>query len=134
MEFSLPPEIAEGSSLRGNEYGWQISTFPEALYRAKSQGFACLGGQFQFRLPDGIYEMYWLNADSTKRNKGEAWRDYSGRSCSEVLKEFNDLVSRVDFAKEAENLQLDTVVVKNLVFVANFVTELEFCRTLGSAR
>jgi hypothetical protein len=128
MDFLLPADIARGASLRGNEYGWQVSAFPEALANAKSQGFACLGGQFQFRVSDGIYEMYWLSADSTDRRAGEAWPDYSRRSCSEVLIKFEALASKTDFAKEATNWRLDASAAQTLVFVAHFVTESEFAQ------
>ena len=64
----LPPDISQGASLRGNEYGWSISSFPNALANAEAHGYACLGGQFQFRLDDGgTCEMYWLDADSKER-------------------------------------------------------------------
>jgi len=48
----LPPDISRGATLRGNEYGWNIPSFPEALASAETLGYACLGGQFQFRLDD----------------------------------------------------------------------------------
>lgn len=127
MDFILPPDISQGAMLRGNEYGWIVSSFPAALARAEAEGYACLGGQFQFRLDDGTTcEMYWLNADSNERVPGETWADYSHRSCSEVLSKFQHLVSTTDFEKEGSNwpsVQLDPV--KTLVFVASFVTEAE---------
>jgi len=128
MGEQLPPNVKRGASLKGNEYGWQVSAFPEALTHAKSQGFGCLGGQFQFRLVDGTYEMYWLSADSTNRRDGEKWSEYSQRSCSEVLSKFEDLVARTDFAKEAASWRLDTSALESLVFVAYFVTESEFAQ------
>jgi hypothetical protein len=67
-KFTLPTEIAQGATVRGNEYGWTLDAFPPALARAQALGHACLGGQFQFRLDDGTYEMYWLNADSNDRH------------------------------------------------------------------
>jgi len=123
MNFLLPPDVARRASLRGNEYGWPISVFPEALIAAKSHGLACLGGQFQFRLSESIYEMYWLNADSTDRSDGETWGDYSERSCTEVLEKFNEVVSKADFAKEAARWRLNTSAIGSLVFVAYFETE-----------
>jgi hypothetical protein len=86
---ALPPEILQGATLSGKEYGWSISSFPDALARAETDGYACLGGQFQFCLDDGgTCEMYWLAADSEKRTNWESWAAYSHRSCSEVLKQF----------------------------------------------
>ena len=68
MANALPPDITQGATLRGNEYGWIVSTFPSAVAKAEVRGYACLGGQFQFRLEDGsTCEMYWLEADSAER-------------------------------------------------------------------
>jgi hypothetical protein len=53
MDDVLPPDVLQGAALRGNEYGWSVSLFPNALARAEALGYACLGGQFQFRLDDG---------------------------------------------------------------------------------
>src|SRR6267154_1183791 len=85
MNDDLPAIITQGATLRGNEYGWELGAFPNALAHAEALGYGCLGGQFQFRLHDATCEMYWLNADSSERGKGEAWSTYSRRSCSEVL-------------------------------------------------
>jgi len=122
----LPPEIAEGATLQGNEYGWGVSSFPNALSKAQDAGYACLGGQFQFRLDDGsTCEMYWLEADSCERTAGESWEDYSRRSCTEVLLRFQHLMSETDFAKEASNWNVQIDPTKHLVFVAYFVREVE---------
>jgi hypothetical protein len=127
MDAVLPSDISQGARLRGNEYGWSVSSFPDALTRAEAHGYACLGGQFQFRLDDGsTCEMYWLSADSKERALGESWADYSHRSCSEVQNEFQRLASATDFRKEASSwpsVQIDPTTT--LVFVAYFVTEAE---------
>jgi predicted ATPase len=123
----LPPDISQGAVLRGNEYGWSVSSFPSALASAQGHGYACLGGQFQFRLDDdSTCEMYWLGADSKERAEGESWVDYCHRSCSEVLNRFQHLVSATDFKKEASSwpsVQINPTM--NLVFVAYFVSEGE---------
>jgi hypothetical protein len=127
MDDALSPDILQGAALHGKEYGWSVSSFPDALARAETKGYACLGGQFQFRLDDGgTCEMYWLAADSEKRTNGESWVAYSHRSCLEVLKRFQQLAASTDFGKEASNwpsVQIDPAV--SLVFVAYFVTEDE---------
>jgi hypothetical protein len=66
-EYDLPPEIAKGAELAGKELGWEINSFPEALTNAEALAYACVGGQFQFRLDVGTCEMYWLSADSEPR-------------------------------------------------------------------
>lgn len=129
MRDELPVDIAEGATIQGNEYGWNISSFPGALEKAQQKGYACLGGQFQFRLEDGsAYEMYWLNADSTERREGESWADYVHRSCSEVLKNFQQVISKAAFAKEAQSLKLKIDSSQHLVFVGYFVTENDLLR------
>jgi len=132
VDFSLPAEIASGACLRGNEYGWPISVFPGALIRARSAGLCCIGGQFQFRLPNGTYEMYWLSADSTDRCDDEPWSDYSNRSCSEVLSKFEDLAAKTDFVKEAASWKLQASALADLVFVAYFESESTFAAKFGS--
>jgi len=120
----LPPDVTTGASLRGKEYGWSVSAFPDAVSKAGKSGYACLGGQFQFRLDDGATcEMYWLNADAAERAEGESWTDYSRRSCAQVLQRFQSLVSQTDFHKEASAWPIQIDPVKNLVFVAYFVRE-----------
>ena len=129
MTDEFPIDITEGATFRGNEYGWNISSFPGALEKAEQKGYACLGGQFQFRLEDGsAYEMYWLNADYTERREGESWADYVHRSCAEVLKNFQQVISKADFAKEAQSLKLKIDPVQHVVFVGYFVTENNLLR------
>jgi hypothetical protein len=124
MEDVLPPEISQGATLRSNEYGWSVSSFPDALATAEALGFACLGGQFQFRLDGGATcEMYWLNADSNERVHGESWADNCRRSCSEVQNGFQRLVSSTDFSKEVSKWLFQFDSTKSPVFVAYFVTE-----------
>lgn len=123
----LHPDVSDGAELRGNEYGWSISSFPNALVSAEAHGHACLGGQFQFRLADGsTCDMYWLAADSKERAPGESWIEYCQRSCTEVLNGFKRLMSVADFKKEASNwTSVPIDPTKDLVFVAYFVTEAE---------
>ena len=75
MIDDLPSAITLGATLRGNEYGWALDEFPGALTKAETLGYACLGGQFEFRLDDGTCELYWLNADSKDRLPGEPGRN-----------------------------------------------------------
>jgi hypothetical protein len=70
-EWDLPPQIAEGARLEANEYGWEPALFPTALANAQALGYACIGGQFQFRRDIGIREMYWLSADCDPRQEAE---------------------------------------------------------------
>jgi hypothetical protein len=135
----LPSQIVAGASLAGNEYGWSIASFPEALRNAVALQYACIGGQFQFRIDNGTCEMYWLNADASDQNADEPWAEYCNRSCAEVLQRFQQVVATTDFRKEALNWPILKAKVdagfdieSSVVFVAYFVEEsesLSLCKT-----
>jgi hypothetical protein len=132
-ENELPVKIADGAHLEGNEYGWDPSLFPTALANAQALSYACIGGQFQFRLDDGTCEMYWLSADSDPRHEAESWLQYCERSCSEVRTRFQKLMSETDFRKQAlewhpvrEAMDHGLNPLEKLAFVAYFVNEAEW--------
>ena len=134
MGDPLPAELVQDASLCGEEYGWEVARFPAALTVAERCGRACLGGQFQFRFDEGIYEMYWLSADPAERLAGEQWEEYVHRSCTEVAREFDRVVGTTDFSKILRELPPDLQekvraagfdFTRALVFVAYFVTEQE---------
>ncbi len=126
MEEKLPAELTSGSIFRSGEYAWEPSAFPAALKLAPGLGYACLGGQFWFLLPDNsLYELYWLEANSSDKSEIEAWSDYAQRSCDEVLVAFRSLIEGADFDEEARKF---TSLEKpfRLMFNAYFVTESQF--------
>lgn len=94
-----------GATWRVSEYAWKPDTFLLALHDAVAQDLACLGGQFQFQLPDGTCEMDWLNADSTSRGAGERWREYVARSVAEVRRQFERRMKETDFFAEADKFE-----------------------------
>jgi hypothetical protein len=133
MSAQLPSELAAGATLRDQEYGWTVDSFPAAVRAAERLEIACLGGQFQFRVGDAVYEPYWVCADSVERQPGEGWSNYTYRSCGEVGQAFERLVRMTDFravAREWQELRGATEagldVMCTLVFVAYFVTEQEY--------
>jgi hypothetical protein len=132
-QFELPAVLIQSASISGNEYGWPPALFPDVARRAESLGYACLGGQFQFRAPAGTCEMYWLSADSTDRQTTEDWLAYCARSRSEVLDRFCQIVDQTDFVHESmkwpmlkREAERGLDVLATLVFVASFVTEQEW--------
>jgi len=127
MEDALPVELTNGAIRLNGEYAWEPSVFPLALQQAPNLGYACLGGQFWFLLPDhSLYELFWLEANASDRADDELWSDYTRRSCEEVLVAFKSLIiDRSDFHEEAckfESLKSPF----RLMFNAYFVTEREF--------
>lgn len=136
----LPPQVIEGAELRGSEYGWKVAAFPDAIDAAKRHSYACLGGQFQFRTPDGsVREMYWLEADSTPRKDDEPWQEYATRSCDEVRERFLRVVQSTDWNHEvsqwaglSDGLPDPGPLEDALVFVAYFITEVDERRLRNS--
>jgi hypothetical protein len=64
------------------------------------QGYAFLGGQFQFRFDAFTCEMYWLSADSKDCQSGEGWGEYCRRSCEEVRQNFQSVVVKTNFREQ----------------------------------
>lgn len=132
MKMELPAGLAEGATLAGNEYAWGVADFPKALRRAVDLGYACLGGQFQFRAPRATCEMYWLDVESSERGGGEPWARYVERACEEVSAGFQKLIAETDFEKEARGWKTVPELSgpgaqpgRYLCFVAYFVSEPE---------
>ena len=103
MQDSLPPELTKDAILREHEYAWELAAFPQALEVAPGLKYACLGGQIWFVLPDNtLYELYWLESNSSDRIDGEPWPNYAKRSCEEVLIGFGTLIEETDFFLESK--------------------------------
>ena len=83
-ESTLPPAIRALGDLRGNEYAWRREDLPRVFEAAKAAGLANLGGQVQFRLPDGTCELYWQNFDVVSRRHDEPWDAFVERSRIDV--------------------------------------------------
>lgn len=98
-EQFLPPAILSKGTQRGNEYAWPLSVVKEVIAAAKDCGLANLGGQIQYRIPEGTCELYWLTVGSRERSPGESWDHYVSRSAEEVLTGFRGLKD-TDFIAE----------------------------------
>ncbi len=120
------------ADLRGNEFGWRPQDFPWALKEAARLGFRCIGGQFQFRLPDGpTCEMYWLDADAPHRLFEESWSAFVSRCEVDVRAKFEQRLQSIDFRHEAEDWECIRQLMTNgkidplehVYFVAYFEDE-----------
>ncbi len=101
-ELRLPHEILRRASLRGNEYAWPIADIPKVIEAAREANFASIGGQLQFRLPDGgTCECYWVEVDTYKSVPASLpWRERVERTAAVALADFSCLLSKFDFAAE----------------------------------
>lgn len=105
-ERFLPPEILQRATLRGNEYAWSLKDVPDVIAAARSCGLATLGGNIQFRIPEGTCDLYWLTVESSSRSEGEAWPTYVVRSAEEVLVQLERVQAHSDFTTEARNFEI----------------------------
>jgi hypothetical protein len=99
-EKLFPKELREKQlKSTGNQRAWKFKDIPQVVKVCHELGFAILGGQTEFFLPDKTCELYWLQADPTKRVKGESWTQYVDRSCSEFSQLIKKLLDETDFEK-----------------------------------
>lgn len=96
----LPAEILAKASVASNEYAWRIEDVESTIEAARLVNLATLGGQVQFRLPEGTCELYWLAADSSPRLNNESWSVFVFRSAKEVIEKFRLLQEKTDFVSE----------------------------------
>jgi hypothetical protein len=100
LEHRRPEGVLQKASLRGKEYAWRQADVREAVLAAEQTGLATLGGQTQFRLPDGTCELYWLDFDASSMKTGETWQQFVDRSAQESLSQFEQMCQTVDFVQE----------------------------------
>ena len=62
---------------------------------------AIIGGQVQYKFPDGICELYWLSYDTYERSIDEDWDAYCNRTAKEGLAKFELLISTKNIDQEA---------------------------------
>jgi len=97
----LPPEILSKAVRSGNEYGWKREDFHDVLNIAANANIGIIGGQVQFKLPNGTCELYWHQYDSNDQISNEPWKLYCQRTKKEVENAFAKLPSNLELVKEA---------------------------------
>jgi hypothetical protein len=102
LETRLPKELLERGSLRGNEYAWQVSDIPQVIEAARLAGLINVGGQLQFRIPDGgVCECYWVEVDTFKSVSADLpYQEKVSRSAEVALADLAGLASKFDFLEE----------------------------------
>jgi len=104
-ESRLPHDLLGRASLAGNEYAWRIADIPGVIEAARAANLANIGGQLQFRLPDGgICECYWVEVDTYKSvDTALPWNERVERTAEAASRDFVALQERVDFIAEGRN-------------------------------
>ena len=127
-EKYLPPEILQKAIVSGKEYGWRRTDFNEVIDKAVEVGLGIIGGQVQFKLPDGTCELHWHKYDTKERKTGENWTDYCQRTKDECLRQFEDLPTNNELIKEGiksfdylnEKSKTDIKLRDYLIFILYF--------------
>jgi hypothetical protein len=104
-EKSLPDELLRRASVRGYEYAWRIADIPEVIEATKLAGMISIGGQLQFRLPNGpTCECYWVEVDTLRTISADLSKnELIAQSASVALSDFNMLKNNYDFVAEGRS-------------------------------
>lgn len=132
----LPAALLARASLRGNEHAWPVNDIPRVIEAARKANLVSIGGQLQFRLPNGgTCECYWVQVDTYQSvEKSLPWRERVERTAEAGVRDFAALRSKVDFLAEARERfaeHLDAEVadgrdpLDSMFFVWDLLTEEE---------
>ena len=102
-ESRLPLDVLQRASLRGNEYAWPIEDIPKVIEAARQANLASIGGQLQFRLPDGgTCECYWIEVDTYKSVPASLpWQERINQTAAVALADFSRLLSHLQSTSTA---------------------------------
>ena len=99
-ELKIPKNILNKAIKSRQEFGWRRDDFVDVIDSALSLNLAIIGGQVQFKFPDGICELYWKSYDTKQKLNCENWTDYCLRTHSECLEKFKQFDSNEILIKE----------------------------------
>ena len=101
-EQRLPQILLQRASLRGNEYAWKVNDIPNVIEAARQANLVNIGGQLQFRFPDGsTCECYWVQVDAYRSMPSLlTWQELVEQTATVALAQFSNLLSEFDFLVE----------------------------------
>jgi hypothetical protein len=101
----LPDELLSRASLHGGEYAWPLAEIPAVIEAARAANLLNIGGQLQFRLPDGgVCECYWVDVDTYLRvSKDQPWDERVEAAAADALSAFHQLQNEYNFLSEGQN-------------------------------
>ncbi|HRE45667.1 MAG TPA: hypothetical protein PKY87_17075 [Terricaulis sp.] len=132
----LPADLLARASLRGNEHAWPVDDIPDVIDAARKANLVSIGGQLQFRLPDGgTCECYWVQVDTYQSvDKVLPWPERVTRTAEAGARDFAELRRNVDFlaaGREGFAQYLDKEIAEgrdplsSMCFVWDLLTEQE---------
>lgn len=103
-EISLPEKLRENGRLRGNEWAWPVCDIPAVIEAARLAGLVSIGGQLQFRFPEAICELYWIEVDTFPFvSSALSWRERVEQTAAVALTQFRALQKDCDFVGEGQS-------------------------------
>ena len=104
-ERFLPDYITARATLRGNEYAWPIGDIPAVIEAAKAANLINIGGQLQFRIPEGgTCECYWVEVDTYKEVSTDLpWAERVRDTAAAALSQFKSLCNQYNFIAEGRS-------------------------------
>jgi hypothetical protein len=101
-ERHLPNEILERASLRDDDYAWPVGDIPLVIEAARRSNLVNIGGQLQFRLPDGTtWECYWVEVDACRTVlESLPWAERVAQTAEIALANFAAISTKFDFLEE----------------------------------
>jgi len=104
-ETRLPEQLLERSTLRGNERAWPVGDIPEVIEAARLADLVSIGGQLQFRFPNGeTCECYWVEVDTFKTVPPDLpWSERVEQTATAAHSQFQGLRERCDFIAEGKS-------------------------------
>jgi hypothetical protein len=101
-DFShFPPALLGRANLAGNEYAWPVTEIPAVIAATEAANLVSVGGQLQFRLPEGVCECYWVEVDTYRDvPKTAPWQERVEKTAASATEQFAQLRQDFDFAEE----------------------------------
>tara|TARA_R110002051_G_scaffold100803_1_gene171202 strand:- start:46 stop:483 length:438 start_codon:yes stop_codon:yes gene_type:complete len=102
MIKKLPDEILKRASLRGKEYAWPLDDIPHVIRACEAADLVNVGGQLQFRIPDGgTCECHWVEVDTMKQVVSRlSWSELVKMTAEIAMRDFEALKESFDFLVE----------------------------------
>lgn len=97
-ERHLPDDLLGRASLSGNEYAWRIEDVPAVIEAARRAGLLSVGGQLQFRPPEGgVCDCYWVEVSThEKAPPSLPWVERVEKAAAAAAAGFRSLARRFD--------------------------------------
>ena len=104
-ESRLPRHLIERALNGSGELAWTRDDIPAVIEAARDANLVNIGGQLQFRFPDGgTCECYWVEVDTYKTVPTSAsWQERVDQTAIAAMAEFSQLSTKFDFLAEGHN-------------------------------